>query len=290
MDPDNRNRTSEHKARIKRLRKIIIAAAVVMMILPTILSLVALARISSLDSKLNELTDILGEMNANMSMSVHDSAEPKTRSAEGPTPLQERSLILSGNAAAETDDPYAGKKKVYLTFDDGPSQYTDDILDILAEYDVKATFFVNGHEGFEAEYLRIALEGHSLGMQLIRDITGEECKLYRFPGGSSNAVHHMPMAECIEYLDAKGIRYFDWNVSGGDALSEYHSATQIVNDVCLQVEAINNDTVVVLLHDAAGKRSTVEALPVIIEKLEAMDDVVLLPITDDTKEVQHIRP
>ncbi len=315
MDPDNRNRTSEHKARIKRLRKIIIAAAAVMMILPTILSLVALARISSLDSKLNELTDILCEMNANMSMSVHDSAEPKTRSAEGPTPLQERSLILSGNAAAETDDPYAGKKKVYLTFDDGPSQYTDDILDILAEYDVKATFFVNGHEGFEAEYLRIALEGHSLGMhsyshvyssvysdldgfaedlyqiqQLIRDITGEECKLYRFPGGSSNAVHHMPMAECIEYLDAKGIRYFDWNVSGGDALSEYHSATQIVNDVCLQVEAINNDTVVVLLHDAAGKRSTVEALPVIIEKLEAMDDVVLLPITDDTKEVQHIRP
>ena len=110
MDPDNRNRTSEHKARIKRLRKIIIAAAAVMMILPTILSLVALARISSLDSKLNELTDILCEMNANMSMSVHDSAEPKTRSAEGPTPLQERSLILSRIVCAGRKDQRTARR------------------------------------------------------------------------------------------------------------------------------------------------------------------------------------
>ena len=315
MDPANKDRTIEHKARIKRLRKIIISAAAVMLILPTVLSVVALVRIGSLDARLEQLTDLIVEMNANMSMSVHESQEPVTRAAEGPTPLQERTISISDNMTAQSADPYEGMKKVYLTFDDGPSQYTDDILDILADYDVKATFFVNGHEGFEAEYLRIALEGHSLGMHsyshvyssvysdldgfaedlyqiqsLIRDITGQECKLYRFPGGSSNAVHHIAMDECIEYLDAKGIRYFDWNVSGGDALSEPHSASQIVNDVCAQVKNIDSDTVVILLHDAAGKRSTVEALPVIIEKLEAMDDVVLLPITDETEEVQHIRP
>ena len=314
MDPAGKDRTTEHKARIKRLRKIIIAAVLVMLILPTVLSIVALVRIGSLNERITQLTDLVVEMNANMNLSVHESQEPVTRAAEGPTPLQERKLSLSGNAVS-SDDPYEGLKKVYLTFDDGPSQYTDDILDILEDYDVKATFFVNGHEGFEAQYLRIALEGHSLGMHsyshvyssvysdldgfaedlyqiqsLIRDITGQECKLYRFPGGSSNAVHHIPMAECIEYLDAKGIRYFDWNVSGGDALSEPHSASQIVNDVCAQVKAIDNDTVVILLHDAAGKRSTVEALPVIIEKLQAMDNVVLLPITDETEEIQHIRP
>ena len=73
-------------------------------------------------------------------------------------------------------------------------------------------------------------------------------------------------------------------------MAEPHSATQIVNDVCAQVRAVGSDTVVVLLHDAAGKRSTVEALPVLIEKLKAMDDVVLLPITDETELIQHVRP
>ncbi|MBP5608918.1 MAG: polysaccharide deacetylase [Lachnospiraceae bacterium] len=315
MDKSGNERTIEHKKRIKQLRQIIIAVVLVMLLLPTVLSIVALSRISSLNDRLNEITMLLSDMNANMSMSTHESEEPRQRAASGPTPLTERSLSVSGDEMGETDDGYEGIKKVYLTFDDGPSQYTDEILDILAEYDVKATFFVNGHEGREAEYLRIALEGHSLGMhsysheyskvysdldgfaedlhqiqQLLKDITGEDCLLYRFPGGSSNAVHRMPMAECIDYLDAKRIRYFDWNVSGGDALAEPHSATQIVNDVCNQVRNIDDDTVVVLLHDAPGKRSTVEALPMIIEKLMSMDDVVLLPITDDTKDVQHVRP
>ncbi len=315
MDKSGNERTTEHKKRIKQLRQIIIAIVIVMLLLPTVLSIVALSRIRSLDDRLNEITLLLSDMNANITMSTHESEEPKQRTASGPTPLTERSLSgYEGEVSAE-DGQYEGVKKVYLTFDDGPSLYTDEILDILAEYDVKATFFVNGHEGMEAEYLRISLEGHSLGMhsysheyskvysdldgfaddlhqirELIKDITGEECSLYRFPGGSSNAVHRMPMAECIDYLDAKRIRYFDWNVSGGDALTEPHSATQIVNDVCAQVKNINSDTVVVLLHDAPGKRSTVEALPLIIEKLMSMDDVILLPITDETEEVQHVRP
>lgn len=314
MDPVKDNRTTEHKKRIRRLRRIIVSAAVFLLILPTVLSVIALVRIGSMNARLDEITTLLNNMNDNMNMSVHESEEPKSRAASGPTPLTEKSLSGQDDEAGTEDDNTA-VKKVYLTFDDGPSQYTDDILDILAEYDVKATFFVNGREGFDAEYMRIALEGHSIGMhsyshvydevysdldsfaedlhriqQLIKDITGEECRLYRFPGGSSNAVHHMPMAECIEYLDAKEIRYFDWNVSGGDAMAEPHSAAQIVNDVCAQVQAVSGDTAVVLLHDAAGKRSTVEALPVIIEKLKAMDDVVLLPITEETEAVQHVRP
>ncbi|MDE6608589.1 MAG: polysaccharide deacetylase family protein [Lachnospiraceae bacterium] len=57
-------------------------------------------------------------------------------------------------------------RKVYLTFDDGPSVYTGEILDILKEYDVKATFFVVGKEGekYEELYKRIVEEGHTLGM------------------------------------------------------------------------------------------------------------------------------
>ncbi len=314
MDPADNRRTTEHKQRIRKLRKLIISAVILMFILPTALSIFALVRLGSVNARLDEVTRLLNEMSTNINVSIHESEEPRIRTAEGPTPLTERSLSYSGDLAAnDSDDPYEGKKKVYLTFDDGPSQYTDDILDILAEYDVKATFFVNGHDGFEAEYLRIAMEGHSIGMhsyshvydkvysdldgfaddlyqiqELIKEITGQDCRLYRFPGGSSNQVHHMDMSDCIEYLDVKGIRYFDWNVSGGDALSEPHSAAQIVNSVCSQVQAVEGDTAVVLLHDAAGKRSTVEALPVIIEKLMAMDDVVILPITEETKEVHHV--
>ena len=224
MDPVKDNRTTEHKKRIRRLRRIIVSAAVFLLILPTVLSVIALVRIGSMNARLDEITTLLNNMNDNMSMSVHESEEPKSRAASGPTPLTEKSLSGQDDEAG-TEDENTAVKKVYLTFDDGPSQYTDDILDILAEYDVKATFFVNGREGFDAEYMRIALEGHSIGMhsyshvydevysdldsfaedlhriqQLIKDITGEECRLYRFPGGSSNAVHHMPMAECIEYL------------------------------------------------------------------------------------------
>ena len=46
---------------------------------------------------------------------------------------------------------------------------------------------------------------------------------------------------------------------------------------------------VILMHDSAGKTTTLEALPIIIEKIQAMEDTVLLPITDETPTVQHIQ-
>ena len=54
------------------------------------------------------------------------------------------------------------------------------------------------------------------------------------------------------------------------------------------IKKADADTCVVLLHDASGKSTTVEALPMIIEKIQAMENTVILPITDDIDAIQHI--
>ena len=225
----------------------------------------------------------------------------------------EQDIKMSGPLGTETADAYEGMTKVCLTFDDGPSIYTDDILDVLDKYGVKATFFVNGKKGFDEQYRRIVAEGHTLGMHsfshdysevyadldsfaddlytlqtFLYDLTGVKCDLYRFPGGSSNNASAVDMSRCRQYLNAKDIRYFDWNVSGGDASGGYKSADSIAWNVLNGIGKQDADTYVVLLHDASGKGTTVEALPLIIEKIQAMDNTVLLPITDEIDSIQHI--
>lgn len=211
-----------------------------------------------------------------------------------------------------SDTESDGIHRVYLTFDDGPSIYTDDILDILAEYNVKATFFVVGRENTAsyARYLRIVEEGHTLGMHsyshvysdiyaspesfaedtqrirsLLEDVTGQTPVFYRFPGGSSNDVSRTDVRELAEYLESQGIIYFDWNVSSGDAGKIPLTSDQIVRNALSGIES--RDTTVILLHDAASKRSTVNALPQIIETLQSMDNVEILPITYDTAVIHH---
>ena len=208
---------------------------------------------------------------------------------------------------------FDGKKKVYLTFDDGPSTSTETILEILEEYDVKATFFVVGKEDeYSMEmYKKIVDAGHTLGMHsyshqysviyqsveafaqdiekqeaLLKTATGEDIRLFRFPGGSSNMVSNIGMQEFIKYLNSEGITYFDWNVSSGDATSKYLEADALVQNVVQDVGIYKNS--VVLMHDAADKPNTVEALPKLIEELQEME-VEILPITEDVQPIQHIK-
>ncbi len=211
-----------------------------------------------------------------------------------------------------SDTESDGIHRVYLTFDDGPSIYTDDILDILAEYNVKATFFVIGRENTAsyARYLRIVEEGHTLGMHsyshvyndiyaspeafaedvqrirsLLEDVTGQTPVFYRFPGGSSNDVSRTDVRELAQYLESQGIIYYDWNVSSGDAGKVPLTSDQIVRNALNGIQT--RDTTVILFHDTAAKKSTVYALPQIIEALQAMDNVEILPITYDTAVVHH---
>ena len=202
--------------------------------------------------------------------------------------------------------------KVYLTFDDGPSENTNAILDILDDYGIKATFFVTGKEdeASKAAYQRIVAEGHTIAMHsyshkyseiyaskeafqedferiqnLIYDTTGVECHYYRFPGGSSNKVSNTDMSEFISYLNEQGITYYDWNVSSGDATSRAFTADELVENVMSDV--VKYKTSVVLLHDATVKTTTVQALPAMIEALQQAG-AMILPIDEDTTVIQHV--
>lgn len=221
----------------------------------------------------------------------------------------ERSEISDGGTVAEEE----GVRKVYLTFDDGPSSNTNRILDILAEYDVKATFFVVGkeEEEYQALYKRIVEEGHTLAMhsyshkyheiyqslesytadlgklqEFLYDTTGVWCRYCRFPGGSSNKVSKVDMHELIAYLDEQDMSYFDWNISSGDASSSYISPQDIIRNCTAKLR--DYDEAIILLHDASNKNSTVEALPRLIEQIQEMEDTKLVPITDDTERIHHI--
>ena len=186
-------------------------------------------------------------------------------------------------------------KICYLTFDDGPTAaVTPAILDTLKQYQVKATFFMLGKMIEESPDLakRVYDEGHLLANHsyshdykalyatgesfmgeiektngLIQGITGEEpFKLIRFPGGSYNAGDHA--AEKQKYktlLQEKGYYYADWNALNGDAEGASRSAAQLLEK--LKATAAQKN-IVVLMHDAAAKKTTAEALPSIIEYLK----------------------
>ena len=208
-----------------------------------------------------------------------------------------------------------GKRYVYLTFDDGPSSNTKQILKILNEYDVKATFFVNGKQNEELRNLitEISNEGHSIGMHsyshkysevyssvdafsedleaiehLIYAQTGVHPTIYRFPGGSSNSVSRGVIGNYIDILSDKNIEYVDWNISSADATGTTSLDPDIiVGNVLDSYKKSDYHTNVVLMHDTDLRDSTVEALPDIIKGLRNMG-AVLVPITDNTPAIHHV--
>jgi peptidoglycan/xylan/chitin deacetylase (PgdA/CDA1 family) len=225
--------------------------------------------------------------------------------------LGKLTLSDSGTGEANLANPN-DTLKVYLTFDDGPSKNTSRILDILDDYGVKATFFVNGRTSKSAKtsYKRIVNEGHTIGMHsyshkysdvyaslssfksdytkihdVIKKNTGVDCKLYRFPGGSSNKVSGQDMTYFINFLNENQIKYFDWNISSGDATSKAYTSDELIENVMNDV--VKYKTSVVLMHDAGDKDQTVEALPRLIELLQSKG-AIIMPISDDTDLIQHV--
>lgn len=184
---------------------------------------------------------------------------------------------------------------IYLTFDDGPSYLTPQILDILKEENVKATFFVVNHSSSYDKYIKRAYEeGHAIGihsythnykqiyaseeayfndLNLMRNkiynITGSYTNLVRFPGGSSNTVSRFNpgiMTRLANKLTNQGYVYFDWNVSSGDA-GEVTTATGVYQNVIGGLGTYHS--YIVLMHDAGGKTYTVNALRDIIRTAKA---------------------
>ena len=196
------------------------------------------------------------------------------------------------------------EKVVYLTFDDGPSDRTLRILDILDEHNVKATFFVNYHE--EAEklgiYKMIVERGHSIGNHtydheypcedwqtfleslfkmedFIFEQTGVRPRIIRFPGGSSGSwKHSSEYIKNVGLLNEMGYIYFDWNLTNHDADSRFSGIDEEKMIELIRIESAGRDKIMLLMHDSGGKYTTVQALDEIIEYYKERN-YVFLPVT-----------
>lgn len=196
------------------------------------------------------------------------------------------------NEQAAFVNPYNkdGKKVAYLTFDDGPSTNTPEILDTLKKYNIKATFFVIGKmANANKEMLkREKAEGHAIGnhtyshdykyiygntKNFLDDLNegnkaissildGYTTKIIRFPGGSFGN-SRAPYRQAAEKA---GYHYVDWNALNGDAEGVLLPVDKLITR--LKSTVGNQEHVVVLMHDAPGKTTTVQALPEIIEYLK----------------------
>ena len=295
----------ERRERVERLKKIIIIGTFVAILIPTVLCIVLFIKLGKLEQQMDGLQSKLEELNTREVVFLEEKqTEDKT---------EETTDIKEVGDEDKTNTPVVSENKinVYLTFDDGPSDNTNQILDILEQYQVKATFFVVGKpKSYEPVYKRIVEDGHSIGMhsyshkygeiyesldsfcedveklqELIFERTGVVSKLYRFPGGSSNTVSQVEIADLVAYLEEQDIKYFDWNVSSLDATGADLSVDDIVENVTGNIQNYKN--AIVLMHDANDKVLTVEALPIIIEKLQEMGNVEILPITEQTAMIQH---
>lgn len=198
-------------------------------------------------------------------------------------------LSLQPGVPAGTQTPSMDEKIVYLTFDDGPSENTRYVLDILNRYNVRATFFITGANKEFRPLIKEAYEaGHTIGLhtyshdyaqvyasidaffedlnkigQVAKEQIGYIPCFIRFPGGSSNSVSAKYcegiMTRLTSLVQEKGYQYYDWNVDSGDGAAQ--TAEQIrANSV---TERFHH--VVLLFHDSQTKHDTVEVLPSIIQ-------------------------
>ena len=204
--------------------------------------------------------------------------------------------ILTEQGRENVANIYNSEQKIaYLTFDDGPSEkVTPQILSILEQYGIKATFFVLGrnvdrypdvvkqaydkghyiaNHSYSHEYSIIYSNAQSLldeyirTEQSIRNAIGVQdyfCNLFRFPGGSMGKKYRKVKDEAIQLLSDNNILYVDWNALNNDSVGK-PTAESLVNDLKTTVGTKNS--VVILMHDTGSKQLTVDTLPQVLDYL-----------------------
>ncbi|WP_294464080.1 polysaccharide deacetylase [uncultured Anaerofustis sp.] len=232
---------------------------------------------------------IINENNVDIKKAGSYKVIYKVTDRSGNIDLKERTV----NVVKKIGTTKESKKKiVYLTFDDGPSANTKEILDILDKYNVKATFFVTGNGKKYNNLIKVAHDkGHTIALHtythnykkvyksekayfedlnklenMIKGIIGYSPKYIRFPGGSSNTVSRAYkkgiMSKLTKEVVNRGYQYYDWNCDSTDASgNEVAVGTLVKNATMCKEKNIN-----ILFHDTDAKDTTVKSLPKIIKK------------------------
>ncbi len=240
---------------------------------------------------------------------THPSVSSEASGTSSSPKQEESSVPPVSQTGKKPGDPYpdlyvekpeyiphkAGDKVVYLTFDDGPSDYTLPLLDVLDRYGIKATFFDVGIRTDVAEKAmketvkrRHVLAVHSYTHDFrsiyqspnafledfkkerdyIHSVTGVEPTIFRFAGGSINGFNKGTAKSIITEMERRGYTYYDWNVDSQDATGNNIPTQQIYNNVIQGVKG--KEKAIVLMHNTNLKRTTLEILPSIIEELQRM--------------------
>lgn len=187
-------------------------------------------------------------------------------------------------------DKNSPEKTAYLTFDDGPSENTEIILDVLSRYGAKATFFVLGQSAERNPDIlkRIFSEGHSIGNhsynhdydevygtreefvgellkweEVVGNIIGQEnlVKLLRFPGGSKEEWKYIYR----NIAEEMGYKYVDWTALNGDADGKPFSEQRCMEEI--KKYCTDEGDVVILMHDSGKKDITAKMMPQIMDYL-----------------------
>lgn len=186
-------------------------------------------------------------------------------------------------------------KRVFLTFDDGPSNNTHQILDTLKNENVKATFFMLGRnvEIFPETTKRVYNEGHYIANHgytheyssiysspqavldeyvrcnnAVKNALGEpeyNSHLFRFPGGLPGGKYASIKQEAKQLLTDNNILSIDWNSLTGDAETSHPEQEKLMQK--LKDTSDGKNSLVILMHDAEAKKVTADMLPDIITYL-----------------------
>ena len=320
--------------RITKYNILLLSAIIFALVCPTVITFLLVKKTDKVDQKSQELVfsanksdDEISSAVAETEVEQPDVSEKNETLAPEIGPREVNHLTDNGAdeqggdaiAATETDasvtDAEEAKeelipgepngKKVYLTFDDGPSSNTPEILEILDKYGVKATFFVVKNPDNEQYLKDIADAGHVIGMHSashvynkiyksiasfksdvkgvhdwIKMVTGIDSKYYRFPGGSSYGICGFSKDKGIRYLEKMGYTYIDWNAENYDAKNPYLSPDSM-NASAMDFIRSNEGDSVLLMHDQEGHHNTVDALPGLIETL-IREGYEICPVDDNT--------
>lgn len=205
-------------------------------------------------------------------------------------------------------------RNAYLTFDDGPAEYTDEFLKVFKENDVKVTYFCTYDSAERREHIKkINDEGHTIAIhsfrhkpeivyynesvflcdisymqKMIASLIGVAPIYIRFPFGSSNSMAIFNpgiMKRLTMLLTSMGFKYFDWNVYGGDAEKSEMDPNEIFERIKKQIKNLPKDTdATILCHDT--HKHTLLYIKKLIPWLKS-EGFDICPITDKTIPIHH---